>query len=459
MEIIIYILAALIGLLGLFLIIEFPYHFIGFFIFIIHYNYNIELPGPLDLRGWLTVVLFLRLLVFDKENATFIFNFIIKNHLFLLILFFGFYFITVTYFTSNTYLTPIRLFVFQIIGLLIGFIAVYRGYAKESFFYAFIAAGLFSTADLIYHYITSSGSGFLFTRILDMVTKSEYSTEINHNWFGMLIGVAFLTVFVMTIKDQIKKSFGYILLIIFGFGVLFSTSRGTMLALIVALFLSFFILPKGLFNFKKVITYGLGIVLVFIILLSSFFAIIKSLNIESNFSERIYYRLVEEPLSMLGVESKVVYSSKDNIKEGTINWRITKALRDLNEFNRIKLSTQLFGFGYEGYFKIAEKKYDPWDMSFKIISHNGYVLVLIERGVIGFLVLSILYGLLLKTSIKTFQTAIESFPFFIIIIFYLVFTVSAQAELLNRMSYILFGGVIGQSILVQKQNETKANNN
>ena len=63
MEIIIALFIGLLGIAFLFMLIEYPYYLLGVFVFIVFYNYNIDLPGPLDSRGLLTLALFFRLII------------------------------------------------------------------------------------------------------------------------------------------------------------------------------------------------------------------------------------------------------------------------------------------------------------------------------------------------------------------------------------------------------------
>ncbi|MCP4971918.1 MAG: hypothetical protein GY932_15165, partial [Arcobacter sp.] len=380
MEIIFYISATLIGLVFLFLIIEYPYYLIGGLFFLVHYKFNLDLPGPLDLRGVFILVFFLRLIVFDKDNLKIINKFLFTNQHFVLILIFGIYFISVTYIRTDVYKLPIRLFIFQIVGLLLAFVTVYNGHAKKAFLSAIIVTGVLSTADLVLTYFTS---GHLFvTRFLDVLIKSEYSTEMNHNFFGMLIGIAFITVYMISFTQKTKKIFFYSLFAVFALGIIVSTSRGTMLAVLVSVTIGTIIFPEKRFDPKKVIFLGIKLILFFSIVIFSYSYIMTNMNIKSKFANQIYYRLVEEPMSIF--DGKVTkYKSNESKKEGTIRWRLNKAQRDLEEFSIIpSLPTQFFGFGYNGYYNISETLWLRGKHLYQYAAHNGYVILIIERGII-----------------------------------------------------------------------------
>ena len=83
MEVFLYIFAVLVGLGALFFIIEYPYYMVGIAIFMMVYRFNIPTPLPLDARGLLTLILFVRLYIFDRENAKIVNGYLFKNKIFL----------------------------------------------------------------------------------------------------------------------------------------------------------------------------------------------------------------------------------------------------------------------------------------------------------------------------------------------------------------------------------------
>ena len=413
MEVILYIIAGLIGLGGIFLLIEYPYYFIGVFIFVTYYQFNIELPGPLDLRGWLTIILFFRLIVFDKDNIRLFTNILLREPAFILILIFEIYFISVTYGNTGSYLLPMRLFVFQMIGLLLGFLAVYRGYAKETFLIVIIFTGILSTIDLTYSFAISSR--LFVMKVLDVLIKSQYETELNHNFFGMLNGIALVTVYVMLVAKQIKVSKGMLLVMIFGVGLLLSTSRGTLVTVFVTLIFGTIVLPSEHIDVKKILKTAVAGVALGTVILSSYFLVLSTLDVDSEFIDKVYYRFVEEPMGLLEGRTSS-FRGGSNLQQSTINWRINKAIRDINEFSKLNFVQQLFGFGYNGYYKIGEVGFDPWGFQYQIASHNGIATIVIERGILGLVLFYILNILLVKMSIASFRKDISILPFFIILI-------------------------------------------
>lgn len=444
MEILFYIIGVLIALGIMFLIIEYPYHFIGLFIFIIFYDFNVELPGPFDLRGYITIGLFLRLIVFDNENLKLITNQLFSNHIFLLVLLFELYFIFVTLGNTSKFITPVRVFIFQMIGLVLGFIAVYRGYVMQAFLTGIAAAGILGTIDLIYSFGVTSQ--LFVRRLIDVLIKSEYSTDLNHNHFGMLNGIAFVIVYILALARQINLKLSIILLFIFSTGILMSTSRGILITTLLTILISTIVFPKKYLDIKKLLFLGIKGVAFIILIISSYLLILSSLNVDNKFSEKIYYRFIEEPMGLIKGETSAFRGKSKYLQEGSASWRFNKALRDLNEFGKLKPIYQFFGFGYNGYFNISEKEFTRGDQSTQMSSHNGIATILIERGILGFVLFLILNIILLAKSLQLFKENITIFPFFIIIIFTFINTFGASSILLKRFGYIFVGGIIAQYI-------------
>lgn len=442
MEIVIYFIAALIGFIALFLIIEYPYHFIGMYIFISLYKFNVELPGPLDLRGLLSLVLFFRLVAFDKENLNFILKDLFTNYLFLLILIFDIFFISVTYINSGTYKTPIRLFIFQFIGLVLGALSVYRGYSMKVFFSAIVTAGMLATIDLIYSFgITSQ---LFVRRVIDVLFKSEYSTDLNHNFFGMLNGIALVSTYVMLVSKKLNLKTAIFLLLVFGIGVFLSTSRTTLLTAFVTILIGTLMFPRDRIDVKNILVIGIKGFVFLSIVLGAFVLTLNILKVDSKFTDKIHYRLIEEPMNLLEGKTSKFRGNSQYLKQGSASWRFNKALRDLEKYTSLPLLPQLFGYGFNGYFNVGEKEFDRYDQKIQIISHNGLVTLIIERGIIGFMFFFIINILLIKATVRVFRDDITVFPFYVVVIFMLIYTFGAAPLILDRFGYILMGGIVGQ---------------
>ncbi len=451
MEVILIISAIFIFLVGLFFIIDRPFIFTGLYFFIILYKFNIELPGPLDLRGVLTLILFVRLILFDKEHLGIILNKLLKNKIFIFITIFELYFLIISYINSDVYKITIRLFIFQFIGLLIGFIVSYKDYAKKSFFYAFIFTGIVATIDLLYSFIITSQ--LFVRRVLDVFLKSEYDTDLNHNFFGMLNGLLLVTTYVKIVLKKINLKYAFLLLTISGIGILLSTSRSALLTAIITIIIGTIILPKHIIDKKKILKISLQGIVVFLIVIAGYFTIVRSLNIDSKFSDKIYYRLVEEPLSLAQGKTSTFRGESKFLKEGSASWRFNKAFKDFEKYLDLSSLPFLFGFGYNGYLNIGESAYDRFDNKIYIASHNGIITLIIERGLLGGILFIIINFLLIRDSVRLFNYNSNYFPFFIVVIYTFIYTFGAAPLLLDRFGYILIGGIIGQIIRAEKMEE------
>jgi O-Antigen ligase len=449
MEILLYIIVGLIGLALLFLIIEHPYYFIAIYFFIVFYRFNIDLPGPLDFRGILTIVLLFRLIIFDKDNLKTIMNNIFRNRFFIMVIIFELLFLAVTYGTSNSYKSSIKEMIFRIIGLLLGALAVYRGYTKQVFFTVLVCVGLLATLDLIYSYSSRTQVSLRVTRVIDVFFKSEYKTDLNHNEFGMFNSLALLVTSIMVISSQINKKIGVGLLLIFSTGLLLSTSRGALASVIISLFISIFLLPKDKIDKSKITKIVFSGILLFLITISSYLIVLSTLNISSEFSDKIYYRLVEEPMMLLEGKESTFRGDSQNLKEGSASWRITKAISDFKNFAELSTSQQLIGYGYAGYYNIGEREFDRWGMAYQMSSHNGLATLIIERGIIGFVLFYIIAISLFNISLRNFKDDISEFPFFLIFLYSLIFIFIGNPMLLDRFGYIVMGGAIGQYLRIQ----------
>jgi len=455
LEILIYIIAALIGIIGLFLIIEYPYHFIGIYIFFSFYQFNVELPGPLDSRGLITLTLFFRLIAFDKENLSFILNRLFTNHFFILILVFEIIFIAVTYATTDNYKSPIRLFIFQLIGIMLGFLAVYRGYTMKTFGTAIFVTGFVATLDLIYSFGVTSQ--LFVRRVLDVLIKTEYSTDLNHNSFGMMNGIALVSTYVMFVSKKIQAKTGIILLFIFGTGIFLSTSRTTLLTALVTLFFATLIFPRDQIDVKKIFMIGVkGVVFLFVVI-AGFLLTLNVLKVDSQFTDKIYYRLVEEPMNLMEGKTSKFRGESEYLKEGSASWRISKAIMDYDKFTALPFSSQFLGFGFEGYSFVGEKDFDKYDQIRQKASHNGLITLIVERGILGFILFFVINFLLFRYSANVFKENIFSYPFYALIIFTFIYTLGAAPIIITRFGYILIGGILGQ-IIYHEQHFDKDNN-
>ncbi len=456
MEILIYIGGTLVLGILTFLFFEKPYIFGTLFVFLYIYGFNVELPGPLDLRGMVTLLLFGRLVILDKENAQSIFNVLFRDKYFWLMFLFLLISYTVTYIFEPKLGPNLKLFTLNIITILIGFIIIKNNKEDGVFFYGFLFAGLLATIDLFF-------SRFFFgtlhvVRLLDFVRgQIEF---FNHNAFGMIAGFGFLYVYLKLIHNEKNKFIFFPLLVILGLGLVLSTSRGSMLGVLVAILLINHYENYKLFTVKRIVFTGIFLVLFGFIISFSLNYLSKSVASGSKLIKVMTQRLDEIPNTFLGKE-KAVYSKFGKKKESTISWRLAKWKRDLEKFTERNLTEQLFGSGIGSYKKkFGKARFMAGSGDRQVYTaHNGYINVLIERGAISLiLLLIVIFGIILKSFGKRKKEAI----YIPLIYIYVALLIGAHAWIEHNKSFLLFGAMIGsfyyfesEDSIIDEDNETE----
>jgi hypothetical protein len=189
---------------------------------------------------------------------------------------------------------------------------------------------------------------------------------------------------------------------------------------------------------------------VFIIFLIGFYFIYTTFlsGKASNFYvDKIYYRLYEEPLQLLGGEEGEFDKWTGQRIRGSILFRADKWDSEFKKFSKLNLITQFFGLGPAGYQVIAEKIYRPsGNVRDQLPPHNGYLLILLERGILGLLLFLIIIFSISISAIKVSKADIISLPFVYILLIIVLYSFGQNAELTSAYTYLIFGCVIGNII-------------
>jgi len=157
MDFILYSSAVLVVAVLIFLSIEKPYVFAFILVFMYFYrSTNVELPGPLDARGLMTIVLFARLFLFDKKNFLLArrFLFLNLNGILLSIFIITSFFIAYTNFGELS--EDLKYHALLVISLVLGFAIIINGQGRKVFYNAVVLAALLSIVDLLYTLIIYS---------------------------------------------------------------------------------------------------------------------------------------------------------------------------------------------------------------------------------------------------------------------------------------------------------------
>lgn len=451
MEIILYSAVGLIAILAIFIVIEQPYKFAAVIVFMMFYQFNFDTPLPLDARGLLLLLLFIRLYFFDKENINYVNIYLLINKLFWLILLFTFLILIEPIVDSKHLVKNIKPIILPIITLILGFILVKNKDGRKSIFYGILLAGIFSSIDLLVNFFTRG--------TLDAVKLPELLLGkvviLNHNTPGILAGLGVVYVYLAWYRTKLNR----FLLIIVGFllllGLFISTSRSALLAIMVTIVIMTLIESDLRHNIKRIFQMGAATV---VLLVGFFFVynafLTKTNSNENTFLDTVYYRLFEEPLQMFGEEKAAFNKWTGNRIKGSMKFRSARWQHDFGKFTSLGLSDQVFGLGPKGYLSIAQKIYAKNDNIYqRLAPHNGYLIILLERGILGLVLFFILIVAILISAFRASKNNRISLPFIYLLVILLIYTLAQNAEITSAYSYLTFGAIIGDIVRSQNQRD------
>jgi hypothetical protein len=212
-------------------------------------------------------------------------------------------------------------------------------------------------------------------------------------------------------------------------GILMSTSRSAILGLLV---ISILIILKSI-NYQeqkkriiKVAVFGIGIGLVGIFLFS---VLGKYLNLDSRFLDEVISRLSDEPIAIL----KKAMGQPYNIHNmGSMEWREESAENAYAAFMNLDFREQLFGIGVRGF--------EVRNIGHGYNAHNATLLLLIENGIIGFVLYFTLVARVLFRSIllKNFS------PAFYVVGFILVYGLGQNREWTGWTTFLFLFCVVAE---------------
>ena len=441
MNFIVYSSAILIVGVVTFLAIERPYTFASLLIFLYVYREtNFQLPGPFDARGLLTLILFARLFLFDKRNYLLTIRFLLRDLSAILLSIFIIVCFYTTYSFYGDFWQLIKSHILLFVSIILGFIIIINGQGRKVFYNAIVVAAIFSTVDLLYSTIVY---GSLNVRsILNSLLLHNYKT-INHSDVALICSYALVLTFLFFIRKQTPKTIAVPLMLVFSIAILFSTSRSTLVAIIPVFIIVFLVQREIQFNLNKVFTSFLGVILFFVSFYIIYNALLSSGEFKSSFLDNTYYRLYEEPMSILGGNKNKVFDKQGEAKEGTTEWRLKRTQLGLSKFSKLNLKTQLFGIGEGGY---EDKNFgEDFSFGYALDAHNGYVLLLVERGIFGFSLYVFIIIYLSFKSFKLLRQGLIDVPIIYILLFLAIYCIGQNGELTNNMAFIFLGATIANT--------------
>jgi O-Antigen ligase len=433
------------GLLFVYVLVTKPEFIAILFFTITIADVNFELGGlPLNARALIGLALLGRTVVSQRNagQAGFLFNAKI-----LLIIGFTLYTIVVTAFHDLITAAFIKQSFLTLIAVYCGyFYYMKRGdmlYLKISL----VLAALICFCDLGYTY--SVYGEFPVQRVYHMLlgVPIEYDEDgnileiINHNFYGLICGTAFVVIINDFINQKSPNKLILLLLPIMFLGVLMSTSRSTLLGIIV---ISFVLIVRELKHRERaqkamlLITMAIGILFLSLFLfttLQSYF------SLESDFIERISQRLIDEPVAVFNKHLGMNYNA--NSLEA-MDWREEASADAFNAFMNLSTLEQLFGIGYWGFIvrDLGHTGLNP---------HNGFLLLLIETGLMGLLMYIILVIGIIKRSLRV-NTNIP--PLVTTLIFIIFYCIGQNGELTSSITFLFISTLIAENEHIALQTQT-----
>jgi len=428
------ILLALAGGMFIYILITRPEIIAILFFTITIADINFEIAGlPLNIRAIIGITLFLRTIIpvkgekpppFFSSSAKYI----------ILFLFYG-YLVTLAYdlvdytFIKLTFLTAISVYC--------GF---YYFCKKGDYTYikiSLILAGIICFADLAYSYVVIGHFPVQRIYLLMLNIPIQYDEQgdiievINHNFYGLICGMCF----VFLINEFInKRNIGKLTLLlpVMFLGVLMSTSRSSLLGIIgISIFLIGRQLRSKESSKKAVKLITLGIAAIFLALFI-FVTVQQVLDLNSEFVENITQRMVDEPIAVFNKHMGFNYNAQ---ALDALEWRGEASSNAFEAFQKLKPVEQLFGIGFWGFVtRNLGRNFLP--------PHNGLLLLLIENGLVGLFLYSVLIVSIFKDS---FKKNIGISPLVTILIFIIIYCVGQNGELTSSITFLVIVSLIGEN--------------
>ena len=383
---------------------------------------NFDLPGGLPLRTTITLLLFIR--IYGEQSSSGYPGFF-SNSLTWHLVFFVAYISLVSMMNGLLDTALLKEFLLSCVSASLAYYYYFKKNGHSLLKNAMILGGLICLADLAYTYAIYGG--FPVVRIYYAFTpRFEYN---NHNFFGYICGTCFVFLLSDYLTSKTTNKYTLWLMPPMFLGVLLSTSRGALVAMII---MTVFLLGKGLISKTKGkrATKILSITVVCIILAIFILPIATSvLGIKSEFLETITTRLIEEPLAMI---NKMMGNSYKAESMETVEWREEASNLAYNYYMNLPSNNQATGIGYGGF--LAR------DIGHGFDAHNGILLLFIETGFVGFL---IYFSLVISFWMKIRSLKLSS-PAFNSIVFIILYVTSHNKEITSFFAFLIMGSLIAE---------------
>lgn len=391
---------------------------------------NFDIPQiPVKPRAIIGILLLLRSFI-NKSKKNFLPFLSVSANRF--ILFYFSYLLLVSWGTGSLNMDVTKMLFLSFITAYIGYYSFSFGQNNTYIKLGLICASIICFSDLAYTYIYIKH--FPVERILWLISPPDPDLDVipdNHNFFGFVCGIGFILMLSDYIYNRLISKYLILLMPIMFLGVLMSTSRSTLLGLIIVTAIIIYIALKSPENVKRVhkITGIIGSLIAIIIIL--FISLQSFLQLESKFIDDITLRLTEEPIAI--IQKKLGYNYNVHSLDAG-DWREESASVAFDAYKHLELKEQFFGIGIGAFLQrnLAHNGLNP---------HNGILYLLIETGFLGLMCYMIF---LFTTAYNSFKKRIISSLTFV---FFYTFIYSLnQNEVLISASTLLFiSGIIGEN--------------
>jgi hypothetical protein len=421
------------GVLFIIALVSKPELIAVFFFTVTIADINFE-AGPLNMRALVGLALFARTLISKpSENQPGFFSIggiqQIFTFLAYTVLITSLYDLWGDRFMKSTFLT--------IISVYCGYYYFFKKGNTDVLKSALIISGIICFSDLAYTYVTAGE--FPVQRIFMVLMKMPHEVDetgklaelYNHNFFGLVCGMTFIFLLNEFIADRLKNKLLLIMMPLMALGVLMSTSRSSLLAMIV---ISLFLMVRELKDkskAKKVYrVFGLLMFAVFLALFVFTFAQ-DYLHLSSEFIDNVTNRLVDEPIQVLNKNLGKNYKA-ENLD--ALDWREVASTVAYERFMAYSFVEQLFGIGTGGFLARGGGHLG-------LNPHNGPLLLVIESGIMGL----VFYFFMLVSAVrKSFTRPVVS-SCALVTIFMIIYCLGQNEELTNSSTLLFVTTLISEN--------------
>jgi hypothetical protein len=305
-----------------------------------------------------------------------------------------------------------------------------------------IFSGLVCLADLVYtyKYIGHFPVERVYHLLFPNYNELEELNDTNHNFYGFICGISLVLLLSEYLNARSRWARASLFLMpLMLMGVLMSTSRSTLLGLLVAaayLIFRGFRDPVSRKRTAAMLTFSgviLGVVLFAFITLQSFF------DLDSEFLDNISFRLVEEPVAVVRKNLGYEYNVQNL---DAMDWRQESAAIAWEAYGRLPVGEQLTGVGIGGYLKrnLGQNGLNP---------HNGILYILLESGLIGFLLYFSMVWIVTRDAFRFKPVS----ALVLVLVFIIFYSLGQNEELISATAMLFISSLAAENYALKEEDD------